>query len=41
MLVHLLSWDGFEVVTPASVRTVVPPAGALEGLPAKAVGRAE
>jgi hypothetical protein len=32
MLAHLLSSDGFEVVTPASVRTVVPPAGALEGL---------
>ncbi|WP_078942740.1 Mu transposase C-terminal domain-containing protein [Streptomyces viridochromogenes] len=41
MLAHLLSSDGFEVVTPASVRTVVPPAGALEGLPAKAVERAE
>ncbi|MFE2216818.1 hypothetical protein ACFW93_33405 [Streptomyces canus] len=41
MLAHLLSSDGFEVVTPASVRTVVPPAGALEGFPAKAVARAE
>nr|WSZ16276.1 Mu transposase C-terminal domain-containing protein [Streptomyces canus] len=41
MLAHLLSSDGFEVVTPASLRTVVPPAGALEGLPAKAVERAE
>ncbi|MET7781469.1 Mu transposase C-terminal domain-containing protein [Streptomyces mirabilis] len=41
MLAHLLSSDGFDVVTPASVRTVVPPAGALEGLPAKAVERAE
>ncbi|MFF7599318.1 Mu transposase C-terminal domain-containing protein [Streptomyces mirabilis] len=41
MLAHLLSSDGFEVVTPASVRTVVPPSGALEGLPVKAVERAE
>lgn len=41
MLAHLLSSDGFEVVTPHSVRPVVPPAGALEGLPAKAVERAE
>ncbi|MEU6228741.1 transposase [Streptomyces sp. NPDC047042] len=41
MLAHLLSSTGFEVVTPASVRTVVPPAGALEGLPARAVERAE
>ncbi|MEV7868873.1 transposase [Streptomyces sp. NPDC088124] len=41
MLAHLLSSNGFEVVTPASVRTVVPPAGALEGLPARAVERAE
>ncbi|MEU1600229.1 transposase [Streptomyces sp. NPDC005708] len=41
MLAHLLSSTGFEVVTPASVRTVVPPAGVLEGLPAKAVERAE
>ncbi|MFJ9154680.1 Mu transposase C-terminal domain-containing protein [Streptomyces sp. NPDC102270] len=41
MLAHLLSSDGFKVVTPASVRTMVPPAGVLEGLPAKAVERAE
>ncbi|MFJ8793179.1 Mu transposase C-terminal domain-containing protein [Streptomyces sp. NPDC102462] len=41
MLAQLLSSTGFEVVTPASVRTVVPPAGALEGLPARAVERAE
>ncbi|MFD5403774.1 Mu transposase C-terminal domain-containing protein [Streptomyces griseorubiginosus] len=41
MLAHLLSSTGFEVVTPASVRTVVPPVGALEGLPARAVERAE
>jgi putative transposase len=41
MLAHLLSSDGFEVVTPASVRTVVPAAGVLEGLPVKAVERAE
>ncbi|MGW3035705.1 Mu transposase C-terminal domain-containing protein [Streptomyces sp. NPDC001178] len=41
MLAHLLSSNGFEVVTPTSVRTVVPPAGALEGLPARAVERAE
>ncbi|MFF3518523.1 Mu transposase C-terminal domain-containing protein [Streptomyces sp. NPDC002573] len=41
MLAHLLSSTGFEVVTPASVRTVVPPAGALAGLPARAVKRAE
>ncbi|MEU8971883.1 transposase [Streptomyces monashensis] len=41
MLAHLLSSSGFEVVTPASVRTVVPATGVLEGLPAKAVERAE
>jgi hypothetical protein len=41
MLAHLLSSEGFEVVTPASVRTAVPAAGVLEGLPAKAVERAE
>ncbi|MGK3944427.1 transposase [Streptomyces caeruleatus] len=41
MLAHLLSSNGFEVVTPASVRPVVPAAGVLEGLPAKAVERAE
>ncbi|MEU6142986.1 transposase [Streptomyces sp. NPDC047081] len=41
MLAHLLSSNGFEVVTPASVRTVVPAAGVLEGLPAKVVERAE
>ncbi|MDJ0346686.1 Mu transposase C-terminal domain-containing protein [Streptomyces sp. H10-C2] len=41
MLAHLLTFDGFEVVTPASVRAVVPAAGVLEGLPCKAVDRAE
>jgi hypothetical protein len=41
MLAHLLSSEGFEVVTPASVRTAVPAAGVLEGLPVKAVERAE
>ncbi|MFG2815761.1 hypothetical protein [Streptomyces sp. NPDC048410] len=41
MLAHLLSSAGFEVVTPASVRAVTPAAGVLEGLPAKAVERAE
>lgn len=41
MLAHLLSSSGFEAVTPASVRTVVPAAGVLEGLPAKAVERPE
>ncbi|MFI5633758.1 hypothetical protein ACIA8E_31180 [Streptomyces sp. NPDC051664] len=41
MLAHLLSSSGFEVVTPASVRTVVPAAGVLEGFPAKAVERAK
>ncbi|MEW2275707.1 transposase [Streptomyces griseofuscus] len=41
MLAHLLSSEDFEVVTPASVRTVVPAAGVLEGFPTKAVERAE
>ncbi|WP_323178097.1 hypothetical protein [Streptomyces sp. NBC_00847] len=41
MLAHLLSSAGFEVVTPALVRAVVSAAGVLEGLPAKAVERAE
>lgn len=41
MLAHLLSSNGFEVVTPASVRAAVPAARVLEGLPAKAVERAE
>ncbi|MEU7432936.1 transposase [Streptomyces sioyaensis] len=41
MLAHLLSSASFEVVTPVSVRTVVPAAGVLEGLPAQAVERAE
>ncbi|MYY03293.1 MULTISPECIES: Mu transposase C-terminal domain-containing protein [unclassified Streptomyces] len=41
MLAHLLSSEGFGVVTPVSVRTVVPAAGVLEGLPAQAVERAE
>ncbi|MFJ8598610.1 Mu transposase C-terminal domain-containing protein [Streptomyces shenzhenensis] len=41
MLAHLLSSSGFEVVTPSSVRAVVPAAGVLEGLPAQAVERAE
>ncbi|MEU6609011.1 hypothetical protein ABZ922_28845 [Streptomyces shenzhenensis] len=41
MLAHLLSSEGFEVVTPVSVRTVVPTAGVPERLPAKAVERAE
>lgn len=41
MLTHLLSSEGFEVVAPASKRTVVPAAGVLEGLPVKAVEQAE
>jgi hypothetical protein len=41
MLAHLLSSAGFEVVAPTSVRAVVPAAGVLEGLPRKAVERAE
>lgn len=40
MLAHLLSGEDFEVVTPVSVRTVVPAAGVLEGLPDKAARRA-
>ncbi len=40
-LAHLLSSAGFEVVTPSSVRAVVPAAGVLEGFPRKAVERAE
>ncbi|MEV7190704.1 hypothetical protein AB0N81_02695 [Streptomyces sp. NPDC093510] len=41
MLAHLLADEDFEVLTPGPVRTVVPAAGVLEGLPAKAVERAE
>jgi putative transposase len=41
MLAHLLSSAGFEVVAPTSVRAVVPASGVLEGLPRKAVERAE
>lgn len=41
MLAHLLSGEGFEVITAASVRTAVPSAGVLEGLSDKAVERAE
>ncbi|MGQ4485360.1 Mu transposase C-terminal domain-containing protein [Streptomyces sp. SAS_281] len=40
MLAHLLAGEDFEVVTPVSVRTVLPAAGVLEGLPSKAVERA-
>ncbi|MGC4951245.1 hypothetical protein ACLQ2N_34365 [Streptomyces sp. DT224] len=41
LLPHLLASDGFMVVTAASPRMTVPAAGALEGLPGKAVERAE
>lgn len=41
LLPHLLGSDGFMVVTAASPRMTVPAAGLLEGLPDKAVERAE
>lgn len=41
LLPHLLMSDGFEVVTAASPRMTVPASGVLEGLPPKAVERAE
>jgi hypothetical protein len=41
LLPHLLMSDGFEVVTAVAPRMTVPPSGVLEGLPPKAVERAE
>ncbi len=41
LLPHLLGSDGFMVVTAASPRMTIPAAGVLEGLPDKAVERAE